>query len=925
MLLRRTAALLVAALLVASCDSPTGSDADVPARLDVVSGARQRATVGTELPEPLVVRIVDRRGRPVANHVVNFRVTAGGGAVFAGTAITNADGEARERWTLGTAARDSQYVEARAVDPATGERLVFAVFSALGVADVPANISPTGPAALSGSPGGVMPVGVRVLDRYGNRVAGTPVVWQAGEGTVTPAEGVTDSSGVAAAQWTLAYAVGAQTMTAFAGMSVSTQFTAATPAPSGSQLVIVSGERQRAEVGAALPQPLVVRLQNAAGQPLRGAAVAWAASAGTITAAAAVTDAQGQVSATWDPGTAPGTRTATASVAGANSVLFTAEATPGVPAELRKASGDAQTANTGTLLPVPLGVSVLDAYGNLLSGHEVRWRVVSGGGTLTGAVSIPTAGPASNQWTLGAALGEQVVEAEVGTLRARFTATATAPVVRIVSPAADAFVGDTFVLRVTVSSPQAAASVTAAVGGRAFALAPAGAGWVGTVNLKGLPHGAQRVVVTASSASGPLGSTVGTWVYDTPPVLQVDSPAALGVATPTIRVRASCADDDPRGCVSLLVRLPGRTSALAEGTGSVDAVVSLAAHSGGQVTLNFEGRDRAGLTTIVTREVYVETSPAWTEVASAPGIIFDADAGRVLFHAAGRLQVLARATGAVQAVSEQEGRTIRSAFLTPRGAIFSEGSATGTEHNVRDWRDGAVASFGNPHSTLEVKGGYALWNENSTLIRRDLETGTNVVVSTSSGNNSNDVAANGDVVFWTVGYDVHRFRGGATTPLTSAADPLWNTYPVTDGINVVYRKHYPIDTSPAGYRIMLVGPSGVEEALTPFSARETDSQVGFRAEGGWVAYTQPDAADVMQVWRRAPDGTVTKISATGSDAWISSLGANGDLAYLTAAGRRFVVKPGGTPVDVGRSWGRPVWIGGVLHIILGRSLFRISY
>src|SRR5437868_3747692 len=104
------------------------------ARILIVDGDAQRGVVGTELPGAITVRVVDSTGAPVAGQIVNFRVTAGNGAVYAGAAITNQQGTAADRWTLGTSVADSQRVEARAVDPATGARLVFATFNATATA-----------------------------------------------------------------------------------------------------------------------------------------------------------------------------------------------------------------------------------------------------------------------------------------------------------------------------------------------------------------------------------------------------------------------------------------------------------------------------------------------------------------------------------------------------------------------------------------------------------------------------------------------------------------------------------------------------------------------------------------------------------------------------------------------------------------------
>ena len=78
------------------------------------------------------------------DQLVNFRVIAGGGSVFAGSALTNKDGIAQERWTLGTVAGDTQRVEARAVDPETGAGVVFAVFRAIATAGTASSVTPVG-------------------------------------------------------------------------------------------------------------------------------------------------------------------------------------------------------------------------------------------------------------------------------------------------------------------------------------------------------------------------------------------------------------------------------------------------------------------------------------------------------------------------------------------------------------------------------------------------------------------------------------------------------------------------------------------------------------------------------------------------------------------------------------------------------------
>ena len=74
------------------------------------------------------MRVTDHGGRPVSGVLINFVVTAGGGHVFAGSALTNANGEARERWTLGS--EQENLLEARGVDQETGDAIVYATIRA---------------------------------------------------------------------------------------------------------------------------------------------------------------------------------------------------------------------------------------------------------------------------------------------------------------------------------------------------------------------------------------------------------------------------------------------------------------------------------------------------------------------------------------------------------------------------------------------------------------------------------------------------------------------------------------------------------------------------------------------------------------------------------------------------------------------------
>lgn len=93
-----------------------------------------------------------------------------------------------------------------------------------------------------------------------------------------------------------------------------------------------SGDEQQGAAGTVLTQPFVVRVLDQHGDPLAGATVTFAVTAGggTLSAATATTDAAGRAATTLTLGPRPGTNTVEATVDGLDSVTFTAaaEATP---------------------------------------------------------------------------------------------------------------------------------------------------------------------------------------------------------------------------------------------------------------------------------------------------------------------------------------------------------------------------------------------------------------------------------------------------------------------------------------------------------------------------------------------------------------------------------------------------------------------
>ncbi|MBW3570993.1 MAG: Ig-like domain-containing protein [Gemmatimonadetes bacterium] len=430
--------LMLAGLLVAGCDrDPTINPGPrYPPQGTIVSGDLQQGPVGGELPAPIVVRVTDQDGDPIAGQTVSFVVAAGGGSVFAAAVESSATGTASNRWTLGTVAGDTQRVEARMVDPGTGQAVVLATFRAVGEPGAAASITALPPASRTGGAG--QPVDslvVRVADAHGNGVPGATVVWMAtvGGGTISPASAATDAAGVARAEWTLGLQVGTQ-QEAEASLSpaVRAGFTAVAGVPLGAALVKVSGDAQAGTVASALAAPVVVELRTAIGLPLSGAAVTWtpAAGSGAVSAPVSITALDGRASTAWTLGTAAGPQQLIASVPGVEPVTFGAGGEAGSAATLTALPPTARTGSAGQPLPDALEARVQDPHGNPVPGATVAWSVSAGGGTVSPATAVTdAAGVARARWTLGAQIGgEHAAQAALspGTF-VRFTATAGMP------------------------------------------------------------------------------------------------------------------------------------------------------------------------------------------------------------------------------------------------------------------------------------------------------------------------------------------------------------------------------------------------------------------------------------------------------------------------------------------------------------------
>ena len=321
--------------------------------------------------------------------------------------------------------------------------------------------------------------------------------------------------------------------------------TSVTVSPVPSQILIVSGNSQSGVIGTVLPQPLVVKVLAADNLPVSGVTVQFSTSSGSVNPPTAMTDTLGLAQTVVTLGNTAGGVQVSAKVGSVTPAQFTETATqqPGVPANLAKAAGDAQSALVGTAVAIAPQVKVTDAFSTAVSGVSVTFAVASGGGSITGATATTnSSGLASvGSWTLGTTAGTNTLMATVASLTpVTFTATGTAavaPAIVLTVPGNLVGVGGQGLALVKLTQPAPAGGLTVTVTSDSTShltvAAPGTIAFAAGDTLKSITLTGVTAGVSILHATAP-GYTAGlTAVAVTPNLIVLQAPFSLAVGQST--------------------------------------------------------------------------------------------------------------------------------------------------------------------------------------------------------------------------------------------------------------------------------------------------------------------------------------------------------------------------------------------------------
>ena len=527
--------------------------------------ATQSAQVATSFAARLAATIRDVHGNAVPGVPVRFAApAAGASATLAATlAVSDAAGQVAVEAVAGTLAGAYQ------VSAAVEGLAAPAAFSLTNLAGAAGSLT-----VAAGSPQEAVvdaafaaPLQVQVRDRWGNPVPGVTVAFAAPASGATAllsaASATTGADGRCAVTATAGTASGGYRVTASAaGVALPVQLGLANLAgPAAAVAALPGASAQAARVGDPFAAPLTAAVTDAHGNPVAGAAVAFAcpaATACTLDAASAVSDADGRAAVKATAGSSPAAFDATATVAGLAPATFHLVSQVGLPGTIESTGGAAQEAQVFAAFGSPLAVVVKDRFGNPVPAAEVAFEVLSTGlqsASLTAfSATTDQAGAAAVAATANLAQGRYAVRASapgvaapaVFELQNRPLATATAVRAALAVAATVTGEGDAVHVRVDVTSEAGLVPTGQVRLASSVALRPlpgqAGVSWSGSV-----------LTVTLESGTAGVDLQIADWRSQTLTATylpDVSATPTFAGSTVTVPLRASVEESVSGGCAS---------------------------------------------------------------------------------------------------------------------------------------------------------------------------------------------------------------------------------------------------------------------------------------------------------------------------------------------------------------------------------------
>ena len=275
---------------------------------------------------------------------------------------------------------------------------------------------------------------VRATNRKGGPASGKRVIFRLaeGQGSVDPANAITDADGRARAAWTLGSYPGRQTLLASVENVDSALAIQAEADPvAGNTRVAALADHFSGHAGDELPDSVAIRVTDSTGRVLPDVPVRWTLlDGGSIHAESPRTDSLGVVTARWTLSKKTGQQRLRAQVGVASGlgippVTSSAAALAGAAAAIVATSGNGQHAAAGAELPKSIVLRVVDENGSAVASAALA-LAASGGIVADSALTSDSLGYARTRWTMGHSAGDYTLAVHVDGVKKLLKMTARA-------------------------------------------------------------------------------------------------------------------------------------------------------------------------------------------------------------------------------------------------------------------------------------------------------------------------------------------------------------------------------------------------------------------------------------------------------------------------------------------------------------------
>lgn len=398
------------------------------AKMALHSGNNQTGATGSNLAEPLVVKVMDQYNNAVTGHSVTFSVTNGGGSIegqASKSVPSDGQGLAAVTLTLGTDERDINRCVASSVKSGDGTPLEGSPVTFEAQAGKVSEMQLLSQNNLEGSAGYQLenPFVIKVLDNFGNPVPDFELEFHVtrGGGHISGATDTTiatGSNGLVAVTYTMGYTPGVENRIVVNGYRfgeplTGNPITLKATAYNATDYQYENGslgpkDFTNGVAGLPLPDSIKTRVIDSKGRSMKYYPVSYAITGGggKINGQDSVqvqTNAAGLAAVEWTMGPLPGSfNNLMQGYAFFNGnpithspLKFRASARKGDPAIMVIASTDSQKSVVGSILQDPVKVRITDPAENPIIGHPVDFKITAGNGKINDAVTT------SKQYTDG--------------------------------------------------------------------------------------------------------------------------------------------------------------------------------------------------------------------------------------------------------------------------------------------------------------------------------------------------------------------------------------------------------------------------------------------------------------------------------------------------------------------------------------------